>query len=53
MNALIDRLVHSNKPFELMIYPNRSHGISEGQNTTLHLYEEMLGFWKRHLLKAR
>src|SRR6185295_8518021 len=42
--ALIDRLVHSQKHFELMIYPNRTHGIGEGQNTTPHLREEMLGF---------
>ena len=52
VEALIDRLVHHKKHFEMLIYPNRSHGIGEGQNTTLHLREEMLSFWKRHLLKA-
>jgi dipeptidyl-peptidase-4 len=49
VEALIDRLVHHRKPFELMIYPNRSHGIHEGQNTTLHLRETMLDFWRRTL----
>jgi dipeptidyl-peptidase-4 len=49
--ALIDRLVHHRKPFEMLVYPNRSHGIGEGQNTTLHLREAMLDFWRRHLLE--
>ncbi|MBI1176855.1 prolyl oligopeptidase family serine peptidase [bacterium] len=52
VEALIDRLEFSKKHFELMIYPNRTHGIFEGQNTTLHLRETMLDFWRRHLLGA-
>lgn len=52
VEALIDRLVHHRKHFEMLIYPNRSHGIGEGQNTTVHLREAMLGFWKRHLLAS-
>ncbi|MCL4176742.1 MAG: DPP IV N-terminal domain-containing protein [Verrucomicrobia bacterium] len=51
VEALIDRLVHHRKQFELLIYPNRSHGIGEGQNTTVHLREAMLHFWNRHLLQ--
>jgi dipeptidyl-peptidase-4 len=35
---LSDRLVELNKPFTLMAYPNRSHSINEGKNTTRHLY---------------
>lgn len=35
--ALIDELIRHNKPFTMMAYPNRSHSISEGQNTTRHL----------------
>jgi dipeptidyl-peptidase 4 len=50
VEALIDRLVHHGKHFELLLYPNRSHGIGEGQNTTVHLREAMLSFWGRHLL---
>jgi len=36
--ALINALVAANKPFTMMAYPNRSHGIYEGAGTTLHLY---------------
>jgi dipeptidyl-peptidase-4 len=36
--ALINALVAANKPFELMVYPNRSHGIYEGPGTSRHLY---------------
>ena len=39
--ALINELIRHNKPFTMMAYPNRSHGIYEGQNTTLHLRELM------------
>jgi len=35
---LVDKLVELNKPFTLMAYPNRTHSISEGKNTTRHLY---------------
>jgi dipeptidyl-peptidase-4 len=36
--ALIDKLVAANKPFTVMPYPNRSHGIYEGAGTSRHLY---------------
>lgn len=36
--ALINALVAANKPFTVMPYPNRTHGIYEGRNTTRHLY---------------
>jgi dipeptidyl-peptidase 4 len=36
--ALIDALVAADKPFTMMAYPNRSHGIYEGRGTTRHLY---------------
>ncbi|MFN2531227.1 MAG: S9 family peptidase [Pyrinomonadaceae bacterium] len=35
---LINALVAANKPFQMMAYPNRSHGIFEGPGTTRHLY---------------
>lgn len=35
---LVNRLVELNKPFTLMVYPNRSHSINEGKTTTRHLY---------------
>ena len=35
---LINELIKYNKQFQVMPYPNRSHGIREGENTTRHLY---------------
>jgi dipeptidyl-peptidase-4 len=35
---LVDKLIELNKPFTMMAYPNRSHSINEGKNTTRHLY---------------
>lgn len=36
--ALINELVKYNKQFQVMPYPNRSHGIFEGEGTTQHLH---------------
>ena len=46
---LIDRLVAANKPFSMLAYPNRSHGIGEGKNTSRHLYESMTRFLETNL----
>ncbi|RMH04853.1 MAG: S9 family peptidase [Planctomycetota bacterium] len=46
---LIDELVRLGKPFDMMAYPNRSHGIYEGEGTTTHLYHTMLRWWLAHL----
>jgi dipeptidyl-peptidase 4 len=35
---LVNELVKNNKPFQLMVYPNRTHGIFEGEGTTVHLF---------------
>ncbi|MGH9368935.1 MAG: S9 family peptidase [Thermoanaerobaculia bacterium] len=35
---LVNRLVELEKPFDLMVYPNRSHTIKEGKGTSLHLH---------------
>lgn len=45
---LINELVRHNKLFDLMIYPNRSHGIWEGDNTTRHLYSMMTKYLLEH-----
>jgi dipeptidyl-peptidase-4 len=37
--ALINELIRCNKHFTMMAYPNRSHAIREGANTTRHLRE--------------
>ncbi len=47
--ALINALVAANKQFSMMEYPNRSHGIFEGMNTTRHLYELMTSFLESNL----
>jgi dipeptidyl-peptidase 4 len=44
----IDKLVAANKQFELMIYPNKDHGIYGG-NTRLHLYTKMTNFLLENL----
>ena len=41
---LINKLVELDKPFQLMVYPNRTHAISEGPGTRLHLYKLLLKF---------
>jgi dipeptidyl-peptidase 4 len=46
--AFIDALVSAGRPFEMMTYPMRKHGITD-QPATLHLYRNMLEFWKRNL----
>jgi len=46
---LVNELIANNKLFSMMIYPNRSHGIYEGKNTTLHLYRSMFNFIKNNL----
>ena len=47
--TVINALVKANKYFSLMSYPNRSHGIFEGQGTTRHLYELMTRYLREHL----
>lgn len=47
--ALINALVKANKPFTMMAYPNRSHGIFEGAGTTRHLYELLTRYLKEHV----
>lgn len=40
---MAEALVQANKPFDLMIYPDKNHGIYGG-NTRLHLYNKMTNF---------
>lgn len=42
--ALINELVKHNKQFDLMAYPNRTHGIYEGAETRKHLYTLMTNY---------
>jgi dipeptidyl-peptidase-4 len=47
--ALINELVKHGKPFTMMAYPNRTHGIFEGPGTTRHLYGLLTQFLMDHL----
>jgi dipeptidyl-peptidase-4 len=46
---LVNRLIELGKPFDLMVYPNRTHGISEGEGTSLHLYSLLARYLREHL----
>ena len=41
---LIDRLIAADRDFSVMVYPNRTHSISERENTQRHLYRTMMNF---------
>jgi dipeptidyl-peptidase-4 len=45
---LINELIKHNKQFQMMAYPNRSHGIFEGEGTTLHLGTMFTQFLKEN-----
>lgn len=46
---LVNRLIAANKDFRVMAYPNRSHGIGEGENTSRHLYQLMTRYFEENL----
>ena len=46
---LVDALVAANRPFTLMVYPNRTHGIFEGEGTRVHLYHLLTSFLMQNL----
>ncbi|NCI49265.1 S9 family peptidase [Sediminibacterium roseum] len=45
---LINELVANGKQFQLMSYPNRTHGISEGKGTTAHLQQLYTDFLRMY-----
>ncbi|MDH3710542.1 MAG: S9 family peptidase, partial [Cyclobacteriaceae bacterium] len=47
--VLINELIKYNKQFQLMSYPNRTHSIREGKNTTRHLYGLLTKYLNDHL----
>jgi dipeptidyl-peptidase-4 len=47
--ALVNELIRHNKMFSFMAYPNRSHGIYEGENTRRHLFETLTRFLMRSM----
>jgi dipeptidyl-peptidase-4 len=40
---LVERMIEAGKPFQLMLYPNRTHAISGG-NASVHLFETLTAF---------
>ena len=46
---LVNRLVALGKPFDMMVYPNRTHAISEGPGTTPHIYRLIGRYLLDHL----
>ena len=46
---LVNALVAANKPFQMMEYPNRTHGIFEGPGTRQHLFNLLTRYLKEHL----
>ena len=46
---LVDHLIGLNKPFSMMAYPDRTHGIGEGAKTRLHLFGLATRFLDEHL----
>ncbi|MEL6533974.1 MAG: DPP IV N-terminal domain-containing protein [Bacteroidota bacterium] len=46
---LINKLIEENKQFDMMSYPNRSHGIYEGPNTRRHLYTMLTKYLMEHV----
>lgn len=47
--TLINELIKENKQFTMFAYPNRTHGIFEGENTTRHLYSLLTRYLNEHL----
>ncbi|MBN2473689.1 MAG: S9 family peptidase [Pirellulales bacterium] len=47
--TLINELIRCNKRFTMMAYPNRSHSIREGVNTTLHLRNLLTRYLQENL----
>ncbi len=46
---LANRLISLGKVFYQVSYPMRTHGISEGRGTSLHLRKTIVDFWKKYL----
>lgn len=46
---MINALVRANKQFDMMLYPDRAHGIYRGRNTRLQLYQKMTTFIESNL----
>jgi dipeptidyl-peptidase-4 len=46
---LVNRLVALEKPFDFMVYPNRTHAINEGEGTSFHLHARLARYLLENL----
>ena len=46
---LINRLIELGKPFDVMVYPNRTHAIAEGAGTTPHVHQLIARYFLENL----
>ncbi|MDP1562869.1 MAG: DPP IV N-terminal domain-containing protein [Pirellulaceae bacterium] len=44
IEGLVDRLIALSKPFDYMVYPNRDHGLREGDGTVVHVRMHILRY---------
>jgi dipeptidyl-peptidase-4 len=44
IEGLVDRLIGLGKPFDYMVYPNRDHGLREGDGTLVHVRMHILRY---------
>jgi dipeptidyl-peptidase-4 len=42
---LFNKLIELGKPFDVMVYPNRTHSISEGAGTSVHIYKRIARYF--------
>ncbi len=49
IEGLVDRLISLGKPFDYMVYPNRDHGLREGEGTVVHVRMHILRYLMNNL----
>lgn len=49
IEGLVDRLIALGKQFDYMVYPNRDHGLREGDGTLVHVRMLILRYLMQHL----
>lgn len=49
IEGLVDRLIELRKPFDYMVYPNRNHGLREGNGTMVHVRMCIIRYLVDHL----
>lgn len=49
IEGLVDRLIELGKPFDYMVYPNRDHGLKEGNGTEVHVRMLIMRYLMEHL----